>query len=131
MGWKSMASNDAMGDGLNSSCMELQVYNNNLYLGGFFNTCLDSTGYHFTQDIAKWNDTVFSAVGQFYSNHPSGYDATMDLCIYNDKLIAGGYFNSINGSPYGSYGYIATYNDTIWDSLGSGLNDVVFFISGL
>lgn len=117
------------GDGLNSVCMKLQKYHGNLILSGFFNTCLDSSGYEFTQGIAKWNDTVFSSIGQFYSNHPASYDAGMNLCTYNNKLIAGGYFNSINGSPYGSYGYVASYNDTTWDSLGSGLNDVVFSLA--
>jgi hypothetical protein len=46
-----------------------------LILGGV-NLSGDSSGLHFTQDIAKWNDTVYSAIGQFYSNHSSGYDAT-------------------------------------------------------
>ena len=118
------------GDGLNSVCRKLQVYHNNLYLGGFFNSSTDSSGSYFTQGISKWNDTTFSAIGQFAGNlAPFGYDAAMALCTYNNKLIAGGYFNSVNGSPYGSYGYIASYNDTTWDSLSSGLNNVVFSLA--
>ncbi len=117
-------------DGLNSVCTKFQVYHNNLYLGGFFNASTDSSGSYFTQGISKWNDTTFSAIGQFAGNlAPYGYDAAMALCTYNDKLIAGGFFNSVNGSPYGSYGYIASYNDTTWDSLSSGLNNVVFSLA--
>jgi hypothetical protein len=107
-----------------------QIYQNDLFIGGGFNVCLDTFGFHSTTTIAKWNDTTFSAVGQFHSNHPSGDDYVQDLCIYNGKLIAGGYFNSIDGSPYGSYGYVAAYvNDTTWDTLSTGLNNPVYALT--
>ncbi|OFY82953.1 MAG: hypothetical protein A3F72_03340 [Bacteroidetes bacterium RIFCSPLOWO2_12_FULL_35_15] len=113
-------------DGVNSSCTALNVYKGNLYLGGFFNISGDTSGIHATQAIAKWNDTVFSAIGQFYGNFPPyNYDAVLDFTVYNDKLIAGGYFTSIDGSPYGSYSAIAAWNDTAWSALGPGLNNVI------
>jgi hypothetical protein len=118
------------GDGFNGGVGSLQVYHNNLYIGGGFNVSLDSTGFLYTTTIAKWNDTAFSRIGKFISNHPSGDDYVQDLCVYNDKLIAGGFFNSINGSPYGSYKYIATYvSDTTWDTLSTGLNNAVWALT--
>jgi len=117
------------GDGFYGGAGSMIEYNNNLIIGGGFSGCSDSTFYLPTTSIAKWNDTVFSTIGSLYSNHPSGNDYVQDICIYNNKLIVGGYFNSINGSPYGSYGYIATYNDTIWDTLGSGFNAPVWALA--
>lgn len=117
-------------DGVNSSCTALQVYNGNLYLGGFFSASFDSAGVHGTQGIAKWNDTVFSSVGQFYGNFPPGnYDAVLDFTLYDDKLIAGGYFTTIDTFPYGTYSCIAVWNDTVWSSLSTGFNDGVFALT--
>lgn len=110
-------------DGVNNSCTALQVYNGNLYLGGFYGGSFDSSGVVGTQGISKWNDTVFSAIGQLSGNFPPySYFAVLDFTVYNNKLIAAGYFNSIDGSPYGSYGFIAAWNDTAWSALGTGLS---------
>jgi hypothetical protein len=118
------------GDGFYGGGGTFQTYQNDLFIGGGFNVCLDTFGFHSTTTIAKWNDTTFTAVGQFHSNHPSGDDYVQDLCIFNGKLIAGGFFNSINSSPYGSYGYIAAYvSDTTWDTLSTGLNNAVWALT--
>lgn len=117
------------GDGFYGGAGSMVEYNSNLIIGGGFSGCSDSTFYLPTTTIAKWNDTAFSSMGTLTSNHSSGNDYVQDLCVYNGKLIAAGYFNSINGSPYGSYGYIATYNDTIWDTLGTGFNAPVWALT--
>lgn len=81
--------------GFNNSCQALKVYNNNLYAGGFFSGSFDYTGMHTTQSISKWNDTVFSAIGQMAGDFPYPDGAVIDFCIYQNKLITGGifYFN--------------------------------------
>ncbi len=116
--------------GVNGSCADIYVYNNNLYLGGLFGNAFDSSGNNACAGIAKWNDTIFSAVGQLAGNFlPFGYNAALAFTEYNSKLIAGGYFTSIDGSPYGTYSGIASWNDTVWSPLSTGLNDAVFALT--
>ena len=111
-------------NGVNAICTALKAYNNNLYVGGYFGASFDSTGAHSTQGIAKWNGTVFSSVGLFAGDFPPNQDfSVLDFCIFNNKLIAGGYFTSINNSPYGAFSGIAMWNDTVWTSLGGGFNN--------
>jgi len=112
--------------GANGNCMALKVYHDNLYVGGYFNRTGDSAGLHITDGIARWNDTVFSAVGQLAGDFPPNQENTvLDFCEFQDKLIVGGWFTSIDGSPYGSYSGIAAWNDTAWSPIGVGFNDAV------
>ena len=116
--------------GFNSSCLALKVYHNNLYAGGYFGGSWDATGAHTTNGISKWNDTIFSAVGQMSGDFPPNYDfPVLDLCVYNNKLIAGGEFTSIDGSAYGTYSGIASWDDTSWGALGAGFNDAVWALT--
>ncbi|MCC6838218.1 MAG: T9SS type A sorting domain-containing protein [Bacteroidia bacterium] len=116
----------SMPTGVNNTCGVLKVYNNNLYLGGIFAGAYDSSGTISAHGIAKWNDTVFSSVGYLASNYGLGYYWAVAFTEYNNKLIVGGFFNSIDSSPFGTYGFVASWNDTIWDTLGSGLNAPVY-----
>ena len=116
--------------GVNSTCTSLSVYHNNLYLGGWFGASFDSFGSHSTESISKWNDTVFSAVGQLAGDFLPYYDdAVIDLTVFQNKLIVGGYFTSINGSSYGTYSGIASWDDTSWGALGAGFNDAVWALT--
>ncbi len=103
--------------GFDNGVWAMQVYKNNLYIGGGFGGCNDLTGGHNTLGIARWNDTVFSACGQF-----SGPVENLagPFTIFNDKLIAGGWFENIDGVP--GYNNIASYNDTTWSPMGNGFN---------
>ncbi len=103
-----------------------QEYHNNLYIGGMFTQTNDYFGIHNTKEIAKWNDvdTSFSSVGVFSGSfYPQFTEFTNTFTIYNDKLIAGGSFTTIDGNPISA---IASWNDTAWSALGSGLNSTVF-----
>ncbi len=116
--------------GVNGSCGTMGKYNNNLYLGGVFGNAFDTSGNHMCYGIAKWNDTIFSSLGQFSGNFPPyNYHPALAFTEYNSKLIAGGYFTSIDGSPYGSYSGIAAWNDTTWSALGTGFNNAVFALT--
>ena len=112
--------------GVNNTCGVLRVYNNNLYLGGIFAGAYDSSGIISAHGIAKWNDTVFSSLGYLASNYGLGYYWAVAFTEYDNKLIVGGFFNSIDSSPFGTYGFVASWNDTLWDTLGSGLNAPVY-----
>ncbi len=116
--------------GFNNGCSVLQVYHNNLYAGGAFSGSWDATGSHATEAISRWNDTMFSACGQMSGDFPpNSDDFVMDFTIYQNKLIAGGYFTAIDGSPYGTYSGIAAYDDTNWSALGVGFNNAVYALT--
>ncbi len=116
--------------GVAQSCSALGVYNNNLYLGGGFNHSYDTSGVHVNQGIVKWNDTVFSPIGQLAGDFPpNNFFDVMSFCNYQNKLIAGGFFTSINGSAYGTYSGIAAWDDTQWSSLGVGFNNAVYSLA--
>jgi hypothetical protein len=85
----------------------LYVYNNELYVGGYF----DSAGSVAASNIAKWNGTSWSAVGggTNYKVH--------SLTVFNNELIAGGYFTTAGGI---SASHIAKWNGSSWSALGSG-----------
>ena len=117
-------------DGFNSSGTALGVYHNNLYIGTFGGNAFDSSGTIAAHGIARWNDTVFSPVGQLTGDFPpNGYFGAVAFTNFNDKLIVGGYFTSINGTPYGTYNGIATWNDTAWGAMGNGFNNAVLALT--
>ena len=113
--------------GVNNTCTSLEVYKNNLYLGGWFNLSEDTAGLHTTPQIARWNDTVFSPAGLFSGDFSGA--GLMCLHLYQNRLVAGGFFSAIDGSPYGTYSGIAAYNDTIWNTLGNGFNNAVYALT--
>jgi len=100
-------------NGVAASC----VYKNNLYIGGPFGFSNDYTGAHYTLGLSKWNDTVFSNVGNFTGPVD---DFVGSFTIFNDKLIAGGLYEQIDGMP--GFNNIATYNDTAWSAMGNGFD---------
>ena len=115
--------------GFNSIATASIEYHNNLYIGGGFSVAIDTAGIHPAQGIARWNDTVFSACGTLWSNNSSGNFHPRTGVVYNNKLIIGGFFNSINGSAYGTYGYVGAWDDTNWSTLSTGLNNSVFALT--
>ncbi len=118
------------GDGFNNGIGSIFVYKGNLYIGGSFDTGLDSSGFTVGIGLLRWNDTTFSNVGNLDGDFPpNGEFSAEAFTEYQDKLIMGGYFTSIDGSPFGSYSGIAAWNDTAWSALGGGFNDAVFALA--
>ena len=81
-------------EGINATC----VYNNEIYVGGGFDTAGGVPAYH----MAKWNGNQWSAVG-------GGTDGSVTaLAVYNNLLYVIGSFTQINGVT-------AVNNGAIWD----------------
>ncbi len=116
--------------GVNALTFAPFVYHNNLYFGGSFSLAFDATDTVVVSGVAKWNDTTFKNVGNFAGDFNSfGMWSAKAFVNYNDTLIAGGFFTSINGSPYGAYSGIAGLYDTTWKALGLGFNDGVYALT--
>ena len=98
----------------------LCVYNKNLYVGGMF----DSAGTVPAKNIAVWNGSVWSALG----NGMGGSSSTEFYhvnCLYDidSVLIAGGAFNLAGSTPAN---YIAEWNGSTWKPFGAGVSDNPF-----
>lgn len=112
---------EAMGTGLTSSAANLhdhasalQVFNNELVVGGHFNRA----GGQPANRIAKWNGSAWSPLGTGVSlTEFDDNTAVFALTVYNNQLVAGGYFNTAGGNPAL---YVARWNGSTWSPIGGG-----------
>lgn len=107
-----------LGGGFTSiACM--MVYQNELYIGGYFTTALGAVSDY----IMKWNGTSFSNVG-------SGVNSTVRcMRVYNQELYVGGDFDLAGGYNAKS---IAKWNGTNWQpvttaTFDGGIHDIAFY----
>jgi trimeric autotransporter adhesin len=101
----------AVGNGVDGRVSSFAIYNGELYVGGQFNNPNGTTPI----GLMKWNGTSFDTLpGAFIG---PGYVEAMT--VFNNELYVGGGFNS------GPYKYIARWNGSLWNTVGSGFNFVV------
>ncbi len=98
----------AVGTGIDDNVIALTVYNGNLIAGGRFITTGDGPAIH----VAQWDADQWSPLGGGVGN-PTINEAVFALAVYDDKLIAGGYFGP---------SYIAQWDGTSWSPLGTGMD---------
>ncbi len=99
-----------MVDGFNhiSEIKAFAVHNGSLYAAGSF----DSAQGKRVSNIAKWNDTNWSAVG-------TGVNGVIySMTVFNNKLYVGGQFDSAGGKPANN---IAVWDGNSWLAIGEGL----------
>ena len=90
------------------SVRSLTVFNNELIVGGFFDTAGEKPARH----IARWDGVEWSSLGVGMNGAPSG------LAEYNGELIAGGYFDIAGGTTVNN---IIRWDGKSWSPLGSGV----------
>jgi hypothetical protein len=97
-------------DGTGGVVQSMGVYNNELYVGGYFADTIGSVPIY---NIARWNGSTWDSVG-------GGTDGDiLDAFItYNGKLYVGGQFFSVGGITASN---IASWDGTSWSSVGLGL----------
>jgi hypothetical protein len=91
----------------NGSITALKAINNELYVGGVF----DSLWNFKARGIAKWNDTSWTTVGYGIEGGP-----VYAIAEYNQEIYAGGYFTKADGKPAKG---IAKWNGITWSAIGS------------
>jgi len=114
----------ALGSGMGGSypnaayVYALAVSGPNLYAGGYFTTAGGLPVNH----IAKWNGSVWSALGSGIGGAPpagSQSSYVEALAVGGTALYAGGHFTTAGGV---SANYIAQWDGNAWSALGSGMN---------
>jgi PKD repeat protein len=88
----------------------MQVYNNELYIGGFFSGV---GGIPNANTIAKWNGTNWSSVGSTVDVFDSTSWGLGGMGVWNNELYVSGNFT----------GYIAKWNGNIWMPVEPGINE--------
>lgn len=109
------------GENIIGSIRALEVYNNELYVGGHFIQIGDQSFPN--SGIIKWNGTSWEIICQYDYSYG---DITFE--IYDNKLIVAGPFNSINGVPING---IAQWDGTDWSSLGDGIIMSIYSVTNM
>ena len=98
----------ALGSGVNGPVYSLAVSGTDLYAGAYVT-------------IAKWDGSTWSALGTGVGNQ-FGQGWVYALAVSGNDLYAGGDFTTAGGSQAN---YIAKWDGTTWNPLGSGMNNLV------
>lgn len=83
----------------------VEVYNNELYIGGLFNPSPVTA-------IAKFNGTNWVQVGNATF---AGNERVYDLTVYNNKLYVAGLWSTKNGEPFPSF---TNWDGQNWGNIG-------------
>ncbi len=119
----------AFGQGINPDITSgryvytLTVYDSDIYAGGMFN----KAGSTAADRLARWDGDEWSSIG-FEAGGYVGDDApaVFASAVYDGMLIVGGRFNKTEG---GVADYIAAWNGSSWEELGSGVSGTVYSLT--
>lgn len=113
LGWSEVGGGFTNTAGFQTYVYALEVYNNELYAGGFFRFA----GGNQAHSIARWNGTDWSPVGE-------GIDLSSSVAmvhafgVYDDELYVGGKFSVAGGIATSN---IAKWNGVEWSAVGDGV----------
>jgi hypothetical protein len=100
--------------GSNKHISAFEVINNELYVGGYFDTIANIP----CDNIAKWNGTYWECID--LPNSLSIHGASINtICEYNGEIYVGG--NFATGTPNDSLRDIIRYDGVNWKSVGGGI----------
>lgn len=110
-----------VGNGVNAEVNSFAVYNGELYVGGQFYNLNGSSSY----GLMKWNGSTFDTLP---GTNLLGTSRIEAMAVYNNELYVGGTFctTSSCGPLISNFKYIARWNGTLWNSVGSGFDFKVF-----
>jgi hypothetical protein len=104
-----------LGSGMNNAVCALAVYDNKLIAGGYF----WAAGGVYANYIASWDGSSWDSLGSGMCSEDPDPHHVDALTVYDNKLIAGGYFITAGGV---SANYIASWDGFFWSPLGSGMS---------
>ncbi|RYU78898.1 beta strand repeat-containing protein, partial [Hymenobacter persicinus] len=127
--WSALGNGSAVAtsinNGVNNRVNTLAMLNNDLYVGGYFFRVFNGTSELAAGQIAKWNGTVWSTLGNgtaiatSTNNGVNGF--VLGLAVLNNELYVGGTFSAVrNGTNRISANHVAKWDGTVWSTLGNG-----------
>ena len=126
----------ALGNGVNSSVVDLAWTGTDLYVGGYFNSlcnnadCSTTAAANGVNHIARWNGSAWHALGNGVNNQVSV------LAWTGTDLYVGGNFTrlcsnadcSTTAAANGG-NHVARWNGSAWHALGNGVNSRVYALA--
>lgn len=109
---------DFLGGGVNSSISSLYVYNNELFVGGYFT----QIGGLQANIIAKWDGLQWHSL-----NFPISGGSVHSIAMYKGELYIGGDIDDSTGNQT----CVARWDGTNWNGLGNGLRGFFAGISDM
>ena len=106
---------EALAGGVDGMVNSLTVYSNQLIVGGYFSSV---NGGMAANNIAQWSGTSWSTLGEGLTGFLH-YTNVWVLTVYNNELIAGGYFSTAD--KYVAARNIARWDGFSWRSVGGGV----------
>jgi hypothetical protein len=114
--WSAVGTGFIEDTGFDRGIYTLEVFDGELYAGGYFAIDINSTTY---RGVAKWNGTSWEQVTDFpYSFSSKVYD----FQLWNSNLIFGGEFSGTFGGSTTNVSIIG-YNGTNWVEFNEGLTN--------
>ncbi|MEI6489786.1 MAG: T9SS type A sorting domain-containing protein [Bacteroidota bacterium] len=96
---------------INSAC----VYNNELYIGGYF----DTIGNIYANHVAKWDGAAWTQVGTGINN-----EYVNGMIVYNNELYIGGAFTEAGGITVND---LTKWNGSVFSDVGGGLTGASYW----
>ena len=118
----------ALGGGVNGSVQAIAVSGSDVYAGGNFTAGLNGVEASVVEisRIAKWDGTSWSALG-------GGVNSTVfAIAVSGTAVYVGGNFStafSSEGTLVADTGYIARWDGSVWNALGSGAQQIVLTLA--
>jgi trimeric autotransporter adhesin len=121
--WQALGSGLGGSVGIPHAVGALATHNGDLVAAGSFVTAGGAPA----SNIARWDGASWHALGaglngNFFQYPDMPNRVVRALAVFNGELIAGGYIADSNGAPLS---YIARWNGSSWQPLGTGLNGPV------
>jgi hypothetical protein len=111
-----------LGSGMNGSVSAMAVSGGTLYAGGAFTTAGTNTA----NCVAQWNGSSWSPLGSGLGGGDYNGLYASALAVSGGTLYAGGDFTTAGGT---AVNYIAQWNGSHWNPLGSGMNSSVYALA--
>jgi hypothetical protein len=116
-----------LGDGVNGYANAVDVYGNDVYVGGFFSRAGDTLA---ANSIARWDGTKWCRLGGRYDNGVTrqgiiGYVTALDIDPDGNVFIGGSFTNAGNVEAM----RVAWYDGTNWHGMFEGVDKDVFGIA--
>ena len=113
------------GGGLDGAVRSIYTSGADLYVGGDFSSANGVSA----NRIAKWDGSVWTPLGAGVPPPNIGGSASVNTIVgLGSSIYIGGYFTEA-GDATGNY--IAEWNGTAWQQLGSGINNDIFAITSM
>ncbi|MEW6016123.1 MAG: dockerin type I repeat-containing protein [Candidatus Zixiibacteriota bacterium] len=115
-----------LGGGIFGDACTIFDFQGKMVVGGYFDYAANRPNAWTVEaiGIANWDGVSWSSLGSGLTHHGDYHGYAYVVTLYENRLIAGGYFTSAGGT---SASAIAAWDGLSWAPLGSGLDGINFW----